>query len=215
MLTGPSLGPASGGKPRQIVILIHGYGSNGADLLSLAPYWYQHLPNALFVAPNAPEPCPGLPGGFQWWALETFDRAALAAGVARAAPKLDAFVDAQLAAHGLTERDLVLIGFSQGTMMALHVGPLRARRIAGIIGYSGVLADPHTAGVRTKPPVLLVHGDADPVVPIAGFHRSVAELQAMRFDLETHVSIGLGHGVDAQGLDLGLKFIRRVLGIEI
>src|SRR5215210_980688 len=130
VLDGPSLAPASGGPPKQLVILLHGYGSNGNDLISLAPYWHQAVPDALFLAPNAPEQIPGMAGAYQWWDLSTRDRASRAAGAARAGPVLDAYIDQQLERYGLTEDELVLVGFSQGTMMALHVGPRRERRIA-------------------------------------------------------------------------------------
>jgi phospholipase/carboxylesterase len=213
MLTGPRLTPASGGNPKQIVVLLHGYGSNGADLISLAPMWRQLLPDALFIAPNAPERCPGAPGGYQWWALHELGRAALAAGALRAATALDAFLDAQLAEHGLTEAQMVLVGFSQGTMMALHVGPRRERQLAGILGYSGMIAGPSLKAedVRTKPPVLLVHGSADQVLPIAAYHHAHAELQRLGFEVEGHVSPGLGHSVDPTGIQLGAKFVQRVL----
>ena len=213
VLDGPTLAPSSGGKPKQLVILLHGYGSNGNDLIALAPYWHQALPDALFLAPNGPERVPGLAAGYQWWDLERRDRASRAAGVARAAPVLDAYIDQQLERYGLTEDKLVLVGFSQGTMMALHVGPRRKRAVAGIVGYSGMLAeteslsrDPHT-----RPPVLLTHGSADDVISIASFHEARSELERLGFDVATHVSDGLGHSVDLAGLDLGRDFVRRVL----
>ncbi|MGZ8999443.1 MAG: alpha/beta hydrolase [Allosphingosinicella sp.] len=213
VLDGPSLAPASGGSPKQLVILLHGYGSNGADLISLAPYWHQAVPDALFLAPNAPEQIPGMPGAYQWWDLSTRDRASRAAGAVRAGPVLDAYIDQQLERHGLTEDELVLVGFSQGTMMALHVGPRRERRVAGIIGYSGMLAeteslsrDPHT-----KPPVLLVHGSADVTISMSSYHEAKNELERLGFDVAGHVSAGLGHSVDMVGLELGKEFVRRVL----
>ncbi|TGX55085.1 phospholipase [Sphingomonas gei] len=213
-LNGPSLVPPSGGPPKQIVVLLHGYGSSGADLISLAPMWRQVLPDALFVAPNAPEPCPGAPGGYQWWGLHDLGRPALAAGALRAAPVLDAYLDALLAEHGLDESRMVLVGFSQGTMIALHAGIRRERALAGILGYSGMIAGPSldAADVRSKPPVLLVHGDADTVVPLSAYRHAHAELERLEFPLEGHVSPGLGHGVDPAGIELGAKFVSRVLG---
>ena len=211
-LDGPSLPPPSG-TIKRIVLLLHGYGSNGADLISLAPHWRGALPDTLFVSPNAPERVPGMAGAYQWWGLESFSRAALAAGVARAAPVLDGYIDDLLADHGLSEDRLAIVGFSQGTMMALHAGLQRGRQVAGILGYSGMLADAAApAKARTKPPILLVHGDADPVVPIAGFHEATRELKRHGFDVTEHVSHGLEHSVDMAGLQAGERFIRKVLG---
>jgi phospholipase/carboxylesterase len=213
MIDGPRMAPASGGPARSLVILLHGYGSNGDDLIGLAPHWRGALPGAAFVAPNAPEMCPGAPDGYQWWGISSLDRSARAAGAARAAPALDAFIDAELARHGLTEANLALVGFSQGTMMALRVGPRRPRPIAGIVGFSGMLADEAALGTDAapRPPVLLVHGDADPMIPIAAFHQAQAALLRHGFRVETHVSRGLAHSIDMDGLRLGGAFLTRVL----
>ena len=213
LIDGPRIEPASGVKPTSLVILLHGYGSNGDDLIGLAPHWAPLLPTTAFVSPNAPQVCPGAPGGYQWWALHGGggDRAA---GANQAAPILNAFIDAELARYGLTEAELALVGFSQGTMMALHVGPRRPRQLAGIVGYSGMLADPMglAAPGVTHPPILLVHGDADPMIPVAAFHQAKAALSANGFAVEDHVSPGLGHSIDMPGLQLGGQFLKRVLG---
>lgn len=209
-LTGPSLAPLSGNAPQQLVVLLHGYGSNGADLISLAPMWQRLLPDALFVAPNAPERCPGVPGGHQWWALHDLNRAALAAGAQAAAPALDTTLDALLAEHDLADDRLALVGFSQGTMMALQVGLRRERAVAGILGYSGMLAGTLNE-IRSKPPVLLIHGDADTVVPVGAYTHAHAELVRHGFAVEGHVTPGLGHGIDPNGIALGGQFLQRVL----
>ena len=211
-LTGPIVLPASGREPQNLVILIHGYGSNGDDLIGLVPHWQNALPETAFIAPNAPAHCPGAPGGYQWWPLSTLSMEERAAGARQAGPVLNSFIDEQLAHFGLTEKQLALVGFSQGTMMALHVGPRREREVAGIVGYSGMLADPEglAAGLRTKPPVLLVHGDIDDILPIAAFHQAKAALTALGFDLATHISHGLGHSIDEEGLRLGQAFLRKV-----
>jgi len=213
MIDGPRVVPASPAQVRSLVILLHGYGSNGDDLISLAPHWRGALPSTAFVAPNAPEPCPGAPDGYQWWALASASRNARAEGVARAAPVLDAFIDAELARYGLSEARLALVGFSQGTMMALHVGLRRRSPLAGIVGYSGMLAD--EAGLAdpslTRPPILLIHGDADPMIPIAAFHQAKAALAQSGFAVESHVSHGVGHSIDMAGLELGGAFLARVL----
>jgi phospholipase/carboxylesterase len=213
LLSGPEVQPASGGVARSMVILLHGYGSNGDDLIGLAPYWRRALPDTVFLSPNAPQPCPGAPNGYQWWALTNFSPAARVAGVREAAPIVDAFIDAQLARFGLSEDRLALVGFSQGTMTALHVGPRRARRLAGVVGYSGMLADAQApaAEMATRPPLLLIHGDADPMVPVAALGQAKAALEPLGFEVATHISPGLGHSIDEAGLRLGEAFLSRVL----
>jgi phospholipase/carboxylesterase len=212
-LNGPSAAPYSGGPAKSLVIFLHGYGSNGADLIGLAPYWAAALPDTLFLAPDAPQPCDGVPYGRQWWPLTSLTPTARAAGVRVSAPALNAYIDAQLAANGLREDKLALVGFSQGTMMALHVGPRRAKALACVIGYSGMLADPDAlaAEVATKPPLLLVHGDRDDVLPVDALHQATAQLKHLNFDVAAHVSPGLGHSIDEPGLQLGGHFLIRCL----
>jgi phospholipase/carboxylesterase len=212
-LDGPMALAAAGGDPTSMVILLHGYGSNGDDLIGLVPYWRDALPHTIFLAPNAPQPCPGAPEGRQWWPLTDLSPRARAAGVRQSAPALNAYIDQQLARYGLTDARLALVGFSQGTMMALHVGPRRAQSLAGIVGYSGMLADPDALAVevRTRPPVLLIHGDADPTVPVSALDHARSVLQPLAFDVATHVSRGLGHSIDEPGLRLGERFLARVL----
>ena len=206
IVNGASLQPFSGGKPRQIVVLLHGYGSSGSDLISLAPHWRSALPDALFLAPNAPQRCGE---GYQWWPLHGFAPSALAAGAAQAAPAIEAFVDRKLEQYRLNDADLAIIGFSQGTMMALNVGLRRKSAPAAIIGYSGMLVGaPKLADMPVlKPPVLLIHGAADPVVPVAALHAAKAELARLGIAAETHVSAGLGHSVDPAGMRLGVEFL--------
>jgi phospholipase/carboxylesterase len=213
MLDGPRVGPASGAAATSLVILLHGYGSNGEDLISLAPHWARTLPNTAFVSPNAPEPCPGAPGGYQWWGISGADPIARAEGAAQAALVLNAFIDAELARHGFGEPRLALVGFSQGTMMALQVGPRRRPALAGIVGYSGMLADEAAlAGPDiTRPPILLIHGDADPMIPISAFHQTETALKRNGFSVEGHVSPEVGHTIDLPGLQLGGQFLARVL----
>lgn len=191
-----------------MVILVHGYGSNGEDLIGLAPYWRDALEDTVFVAPNAPEPCPGAPGGYQWWPVWDGDRKS---GVRGAATALDGFINTELARYGLTDDRLALVGFSQGTMLALHVAPRRERQLAGVVGYSGMLIDADGEDLRTRPPILLVHGDADPMVPVAAFHAAEAGLRRHGFDLSTHLSRGLGHSIDMEGLTLGGAFLSKAL----
>jgi phospholipase/carboxylesterase len=193
------------------VILVHGYGSNGEDLIQLAGMWRPHFPDLAWVSPDAPEPCPGAPGGYQWWGLMGGgDRTA---GIRTAAPVLDAFIDEELERHGLSEDRLVLIGFSQGTMMSLFVAPRRERQLAGVIGYSGRLIDPDSLPreMRSKPPILLVHGDADPMVPVASTTQAQETLVGLGFPVAMHISPGVGHSIDQQGLTLGGQFLATVL----
>ena len=209
IVNGASLKPPSGASPKKIVLLLHGFGSSGADMIALAPQWQEALPDTLFLAPHAPQRCGMMGAGYQWWGLTGFSPSALAAGAASAAPAIDAFIDRKLAQYELTEADLALCGFSQGTMMALHVALRRPRAVAAVVGYSGMLTG--TADIAhsdlPKPPVLLVHGTADPVVPIAALHMAESELKRLGVGVTTHISYGVAHSVDPVGLRLGRDFI--------
>ena len=213
VVNGASLQPRSGGRPRQIVLLLHGFGSSGADMIALAPHWQDALPDALFLAPHAPQRCGLITAGYQWWGLSGFAPQALAAGAASAAPAVDAFIDRKLAQYGLTEANLALVGFSQDTMMALHVGLRRVRQVAAVVGYSGMLTGTSDLAGReiTKPPVLLVHGTADPVVPVAALHHAESQLKRLGVGVRTHISSGLGHSVDPIGFRLGRDFVAEAL----
>lgn len=211
---GASLKPRSGAPPRKIVLLLHGFGSSGTDMIALAPHWQDALPDTLFLAPHAPQRCGMMGAGYQWWGLSGFAPSALAAGAASAAPAIDAFIDRKLTEYELTEADLALVGFSQGTMMALHIGLRRPRKVAAVVGYSGMLTA--TTGLAhadiPKPPVLLIHGTADPVVPIAAMHMAQSELGRLGVEVTTHTSYGIAHSVDPVGLRLGRDFVAKAFG---
>jgi phospholipase/carboxylesterase len=208
-LDGPRMPPANGGRPERLVILVHGYGADGQDLIGLAPHWARLLPDAAFVAPNGPEPCAGAPFGYQWFPIGRLDPAEMWAGVQHAASALDAFIDAELERHGLSGDRLALAGFSQGTMMSLHVGLRRKISPAAIVGYSGALAGGEhlKQEMQSSPPVLLVHGDADEMIPIHRMHEAARTLGEAGVAVRWHISRGAGHGIAPDGLALGGRFI--------
>lgn len=209
MLSGPSAAPAAGGPPRQLVVLLHGVGADGADLITLSQAMARALPHARFIAPNGPEPCDMAPMGYQWFSLADRDPARMLAGIRRSAPLIDAFLDAELAKDGLGDHQLALLGFSQGTMMSLHVAPRRARAMAGVLGFSGALLGEETlaAEARSRPPMLLIHGDADQVVPVQALHAAVAGLQAAEIPVQWSVRPHLAHGIDPEGIAAGSAFL--------
>lgn len=211
-LDGPRFGPAAGGPPEQLVILLHGLGADGQDLIGLAPHLAQILPHAAFVSPNAPYPCDMAPNGFQWFSVQDRTPETVLAGVRAAVPALDAFIDRELAAAGLAEDQLVLVGFSQGTMMSLFVGPRRKKQLAGIIGFSGRLIAPDLLQeeIQTKPPVLLAHGELDEMVPFESMAQAEAGLSAAGIAVETQACPGIGHGIDPDGLTRAAAFLRRI-----
>lgn len=216
-LDGPRLNPRSDAA-RQLVVFLHGYGADGNDLIEIGRAWQGLLPQAAFVSPHAPEPCGQAPVGRQWFALTFRDPNERWIGVNKAAPLLDQFLDAELARHKLPPAALALVGFSQGTMMALHVGLRRATAPAAIIGYSGLLverpdgdAEKFAAEIKSRPPVLLVHGDRDDLIPPQALFQAMQGLAAVGVPVEWHLSAGIGHGIDAEGLRHGGEFLARRL----
>jgi phospholipase/carboxylesterase len=212
-LSGPSRPPASGGKPRRLVILLHGLGADGNDLIGLAPYWARLLPEAEFLSPNAPFPCDMAPYGYQWFSSQDRSPEAVLGGVRAAAPILDAFIDEALEERGLDSSELALVGFSQGTMVSLFVGLRRVEPVAGIVGFSGRLLAPEllASELRSRPPILLVHGTEDPLVPYRSLEAAETTLKAAGVPVETVASVGTGHSIDDQGLRRGGQFLKNVL----
>lgn len=203
-------------KADSAVVFVHGYGADGADLLGLADPLGPHMPKTAFYAPDAPEPCTVNPGGRQWFSIPMMDGSSAAdahAGMLQAAADLNGFLDQVLAAEGLDASRLILVGFSQGTMMSLQVAPRRAQAIAGLVGFSGRLLAPDSLAAEavSKPPILLAHGDADPVVPFAEMAAAEAALKAADFAVQTHVMRGVGHGISPDGLSAALAFMTEAL----
>ena len=206
------------GETRSCVVFLHGYGANGADLLGLADPLGEHLPDTLFVAPDAPENCAGAPFGYQWFPIPWIDGSSeeeAMAGMSRAIDDLNAFLDALMVDEDLLPEQVCLFGFSQGTMMSLHVGPRREDELAGIVGFSGRLLQPESLSddVVSRPAVLLVHGDQDDVVPVQSLPEAAEALQGAGFkEVFAHVMKGTAHGIAPDGLSVALAFIRDKCG---
>lgn len=208
--------PARSGQARAMVIFLHGYGADGADLLGLADPLAPHLPNTVFIAPDAPEKCRNNPFGFQWFPIPWLDGSSeeeSRASFRQSVEDLNAFIDARLAEEGMTPDQLAVVGFSQGTMMALHVLPRRSAPVAAIVGFSGRLLDPELLEKEavSKPPVLLCHGDQDPMVPFADLQIAGQALSRAGFETYAHVMKGTGHGISPDGLSAALGFLRQKL----
>lgn len=212
-LAGPMLPPRAGGPARQLVVLLHGVGADGHDLIDLAPSLAEHLPHAAFLAPDAPQPCDMAPFGRQWFSLQDRRLPALDAGARATAPLLDAFLDDALVRHGLTDDRLALLGFSQGTMMSLFVALRRSRPMAAVLGFSGALLGGAALAqeIRARPPVLLVHGDEDEVVPVGALEAAGKVLAEQQVPVRSMIRPGLGHGIDPEGLAAGAAFLQERL----
>ncbi len=211
-------GPLSG-TTRSVVVFVHGYGANGADLLGLADPLGEHLPDTLFVAPDAPESVPGMPFGYQWFPIPWLDGSSqeeAERGMQAAAEDLNAFLDALMVDEDVLPEQVVLFGFSQGSMMSLHIAPRRDDPVAGVVAFSGRLLNPEALAqeVKVRFPVLLVHGDQDDMVPIQSLPEAAEALQKAGFrDVYAHVMKGTGHGIAPDGLGVALAFMRDKLGL--
>lgn len=211
-LSGHSIA-AKGGQPKRLVIFLHGYGSNGADLIGLAPYFAQIDASADFLSPDAPQRSPFNPGGFQWFPIPFIDGSSteeMTREYLKSRALLNQYIDQELSLRGLENKDLVLIGFSQGTMMSLETGLRRETSIAGIIGFSGRILLPEAlkSEYRSKPPVLLVHGELDDVVPVNDSIEANKLLKDWGLKVSLHLSPGAPHTIAPDGLDAALKFYR-------
>lgn len=217
-LDGPQIEPLTG-LARRLVVFVHGFGADGNDLIDIGRAWQPLLPDAAFVAPHAPEPCAQAPMGRQWFPLSVRDPQERWTGVNAAAPALEKYIEAELARRSLPASALAIVGFSQGTMMALHVGLRRAVPPAAIVGYSGMLVLPAgtdteavTADITSRPPVLLVHGTLDDIIPVQALFQAAQGLAALDIPVEWHLSAGISHGIDEEGLRHGGEFLQRRFG---
>ncbi len=212
-LSGPSRPPAAGGPARSLVVLLHGWGADGNDLIGLASHWARLLPTAHFASPHAPHPCDENPMGRQWFAFRGRDPQDVAKDAAHAAAIIGGFLDGELARLGLDESALALVGFSQGAMLALYVALRRPRACAAVVGYSGALIGGASldSELRSKPPVFLAHGDADPMVPFESLAAAVAALGGLEVPVRWHAVPGGGHGIDAESQALGGDFLAETL----
>jgi len=204
--------PLSKTKPKTIAVLLHGYGDSGQGLLSLAPFFQAQLPDTLFVAPNAPFECEINPSaGFQWFSLQEYNPQSLLKGTEEAHPILDNYLDNLVDEYGINADKIALIGFSQGTMMSLYTGPRRQDKLAGILGYSGALVGGGGLKSTSKPPIHLIHGDDDSVVPVAAYHHARDILQKNDFTVTGHTTPHLEHSIDEQGIESGKSFLENIL----
>ena len=209
LLDGPRRAPTNGQAPDSLVIFLHGYGSNGDDLIGLSPYWDKLLPSTAFVSPNAPDKVPGMAGAFQWFPLSTMEPGIVAKSARAAASVLNAFIITEMARHKVGPERTILVGFSQGTMMALEVGPAWPTAFAGIIGFSGALVG--FDGAVSTPPILLVHGDQDDRVPYGASVSAVSVLKAAGIDARLHTSPRTAHSIAMDGLQAAAGFLVAVL----
>jgi phospholipase/carboxylesterase len=220
-LDGPRVAPKSR-IAKQLVVFLHGYGADGNDLIDLGKQWQSFMPDTAFVAPHAPEPCAQAPTGRQWFPLTMRSVDERWHGVNKARPGLDAFIDAELARHNLDDSKLALVGFSQGTMMALHVGLRRKRPPVGILGYSGMLVGPeflsettaHAAG-NNPPAILLAHGNEDDLIPAEAMFVASEDLAKANIPCQWHLSAGIGHGIDGSGLLHGGLFLANCFRLKL
>lgn len=213
-LSGPMLSPASGKAPTSIIVFLHGLGADGNDLIGIGDEIAELFPDTLFTSPDAPFPCDMAPYGRQWFSLLDRSMDAMLEGVEQAVPILNQYLDSLLAQHSLAPSKMALVGFSQGTMTSLHAAPRRAEALAGVVGFSGALVAPHLleSEIKSRPPICLIHGDADEIVPFAAMPAAHAALDAVKINVESHRRPGLSHGIDGEGLHIAVNFLKERLG---
>lgn len=214
MLTGPQQPPASGNASKQLLIFLHGVGADGNDLFGLAPLFAETFPDAYFASPNAPQAFDMAPFGYQWFSLQNYTMPAMLAGVQTAMPHLNEYIDNMVKETGVPISKVGIIGFSQGTMTALYTLTRRKDAVGGIVGFSGALIGAETlaAEAKVKPPVCLIHGEMDTVVPFGAMALGEQALKSAGFSVETHARPGLPHGIDPEGIEIAKKFLKKHLG---
>jgi len=210
-LNGPEQKPKSGKKAKQLVIFLHGLGADGNDLIGLSSHFANYLPDAHFISPHAPYQCDLAPFGLQWFSLAIREEEVILAGVKHAAPILNAFIDEQKAKHKLADNQIILIGFSQGTMLSLYTALRRKKPLGAVLAYSGALVAPKLLNkeLKSKPPICLVHGEADEIVPFDAFKQARDELQKRHIEVEAYSQANLGHGIDPAGMQIGGEFLKK------
>ena len=215
MISRPIIEPSSENPPKQMIIFVHGYGADGNDLIGLANYFQSTLPEAIFLSPHAPEACSMNPSGYQWFDLTSTDPAVLWSKILVAADHLNEFIDSKLLEYNIAEENLALIGFSQGTMMSLHVSLRRKNTMAAVLGYSGRLigADLLKDDLISKPSIYLIHGDQDPMVPYQDSLTAEKVLKEYSIDIKTHISKHTQHSIAEDGLRIGVDFLASKLKI--
>jgi phospholipase/carboxylesterase len=208
ILSGPKRPPQSGGKPKSAIIFLHGLGADGENLIGVADFMAAYFPDAVFLAPNAPVPYEG--AGYQWFSLYDRNPATILAGVKEAAKHLNAYIDEVMAEYELTESEIALVGFSQGTMIGIFTAIRRPRKIGGIVGFSGALIAPELlkAEAKSKPDICLIHGEADSVVPFTAMAQAVKSLKEHGFNVEDHARPNLQHSIDPEGIEIASKFLK-------
>lgn len=205
--------PKSDNKPTSMVVMLHGLGADGENLMDLAQFWQHDLPDTVFISPDAPFQCDMGPMGYQWFSLQTWSADSILDGVAGATPILNGFIDVMAEKYGVTDSKIALVGFSQGTMMALYAAPRRKTKLAGVLGYSGALVagEGLNAADIHKMPIHLIHGDADTVVPVKSYHDAKSMLESKGFAVSGGVKKGLPHSIDEAGIADGATFLKSIL----
>ncbi|WP_299371088.1 dienelactone hydrolase family protein [uncultured Kiloniella sp.] len=216
-LTGPRHEPSSGGPAKELIIMLHGLGADGQDLIGLAPFFANALPHAAIVSPDAHQPCDMAPMGRQWFSLMSRDRDLILDGIQKAAPVVQAFIDQEMAHYNLPPERVFLMGFSQGAMMAYHVGFRQKSPFAGMMCYSGMLVAPDLLKdeLSSKCPVLAIHGDKDEVVPPEALPAAVQAMTEHDITVYQEMISELGHGIDENGIRMGVGFVTELLGYAV